>query len=88
MIHCWMMNTTLLLYCDALEPIRSEYFEEYNYLNDCEDPTDKVELCRLMLNSHNLKHTVRFLEAMFDERMRLIYSRDEKEEQNEVHDDL
>ncbi len=72
-----------LLYCEALKPIRSKYFEEYNYLDDCTDPTDKVELCKLMLNSHNLKHTARFLESMFDERMRLLYAKKSDEEGEE-----
>ncbi len=70
-----------LLYCDALTDIRSSFFEEYNYLEDLDDPTDKVALCKLMLNSHNLKHTGRFLENMFERRMTLLYEVKKKEEE-------
>ncbi len=62
-----------LLYCDGLKDIRSKHFAGKTYLEDVEDPTDKVELCKLLLNSHNLRHTARFLEEMFDSRLRLLY---------------
>ncbi len=71
-----------LLYCDALKDVRSKFFTEYNYLDDCEDPTDRVELCKLMLNSNNLKHAARFLEEMFETRMRLLYQKELEEKGN------
>ncbi len=71
-----------LLYCNAMKGIRSTYFDEYNYLEDLEDPTDRVALCKLMLNSHNLKHTAKFLENMFEERMRLLYTKGKEEVAN------
>ena len=61
------------LYCDALKNVRSKYFGSHTYLEDMDDPTDKVELCRMLLNSHNLKNTARFLEEMFDTRLKLLY---------------
>ena len=70
------------MYCEALKPVRPKYFEEYNYLDDVEEPYDRVELCKLMLNSHNLKHTGRFLEEMFEIRMRLLYANKEREQIN------
>ncbi len=63
-----------LLYCEALKDIRSKYFAERNYLEDVEDPTDRVELCKLMFTSNNLKHMGRFIEEMFDMRLWLLYS--------------
>ena len=73
-----------LLYCEALESVRSKYFAERNYLEDVEDPTDKVELCRLMFTSNNLKHMGRFIEEMFDVRLRLSYSKvDEDKKEDE-----
>ena len=62
-----------VLYCDALKDIRSKYFARNTYLEDVDDPTDKVELCKMLLNSHNLKKTARFLEEMFDTRLRKLY---------------
>ena len=62
-----------LLYCEALKDIRSEFFEEYNWLDDLEDPTDEAELLKLVLNSHNLRKTARFIENMFDQRMKLMF---------------
>ena len=62
-----------LLYCDGLKDTRSQFFEGTTYLDDVEDPTDKVELCKLLFNSHNLKHSARFLEQMFDVRTRKMW---------------
>ncbi len=62
-----------ILYCEALKDIRSNHFACHTYLEDVSDPTDKTELCRLMLNSHNLKNTARFIEDMFDSRLRKLY---------------
>ncbi len=62
-----------LLYCEGLEDIRSKYFAEHTYLEDVNDPTDKDELCKLLLNSHNLKSTAHFLEDMYDKRLNLLY---------------
>ena len=70
-----------LLYCDALKDIRSKYFAGRNYLEDVEDPTDRVELCKLMFTSNNLKHMGRFMEEMFDRRLKLLYSKAEEEEE-------
>ncbi len=64
-----------LLYCEGLKDIRSKYFAAHTYLEDVEDPTDKDELCKLLLNSHNLKATAYFLEDMYDTRIRLIYKK-------------
>ena len=63
----------LLLYCDAYKPIRDRLFKEYTFIHDVDDPTDRVELVRLMLNSHNLRGTAKYLEEMFDTRQKLIY---------------
>ena len=54
-----------------MKGVRSKYFEEKTYLDDVEDPTDKVEIEKLMLTS-NLKKTAKFLEEMYDTRMRLM----------------
>ena len=62
-----------ILYCDGLKDTRSQFFDGTTYLEDVE-PTDKVELCKQLFNSHNLEHFVRFLEQMFDMRMRKMYS--------------
>ncbi len=62
-----------ILYCEGLKDTRSRFFEGTTYLEDVEDVTDKVELCKLLFNSHNLKHSARFLEAMFDARLRALY---------------
>ena len=61
------------LYCEGLKDIRSKHFEGTTYLEDVDDPTDKVELCKLLMNSHNLRKTARFLEEMFDERLKMLY---------------
>ena len=62
-----------ILYCEGLKDIRSKYFASHNFLEDVEDPTDKVEICKLLLNSHSLRHTARFLEEMYDKRLKLLY---------------
>ena len=62
-----------ILYCDGLKEVRSQCFEGTTYLEDVEDPTDKVELCKLMFNSHNLKHSAKFMERMFDARTRMLW---------------
>ncbi len=62
-----------LLYCEGLKDIRSKHFAKHTYLEDVEDPTDKVELCKMLLNTHNLRNTARFLEEMFDSRLKLLY---------------
>ena len=61
------------LYCEALKDTRSKYFEGQTFLEDVADPTDKVEICKLLMNSHNLRHTARFLEEMYDRRLKLLY---------------
>ncbi len=43
-----------ILYCDALKDTRSKFFGSTTVLDDVEDPTDKAEICRMLLNSHNL----------------------------------
>ena len=55
-----------LLYCEAYKDISSRLFREYTFIHDVEDLTDRVELVKLMLNSHNLRGTAKFLEEMFD----------------------
>ncbi len=62
-----------LLYCEGLKDVRSQFFDGTTYLEDVEDPTDKAELCKLLFNSHNLKHSARFLEQMFEARLRAMY---------------
>ena len=66
-----------ILYCDGLKDTRSQLFEGTTYLEDVEDSTDKVELCKLLFNSHNLKHSARVMENMFDARMRLMWKKKE-----------
>ena len=61
------------LYCEGLKDIRSKHFEGTTYLEDVSNPTVKVELCKLLLNGHNLRKTARSLEEMFDERLKLLY---------------
>ena len=63
-----------LLYCEGLKDVRTEFFEDYNWLDDLEDPTDPVELLKLVLNSHNLRKTAKFVEDMFDRRLKLMYN--------------
>ena len=66
----------IILYCESLKAVRSKYFEfreGQTYLDDVDDPTDETEVCRLLLNSHNLKRTARFIEEMFDTRLRKVY---------------
>ncbi len=67
-----------LLYCEGLKEVRSSFFEEYNWLEDLEDETDKVELVKLWLNSHNLRKTARFIEDMTLARKELMYDYDEE----------
>ncbi len=52
---------------------RSNYFSEHTFLEDVDNPTDPAEICKLILNSHNLKSTVRFLEEMFNIRQKKLY---------------
>ena len=51
-----------MLYCEGLKDIRSKHFAKHTYLEDVDDPTDKNEICKLLLNSHSLKSTAQFLE--------------------------
>ena len=62
-----------ILYCEGLKDVRSKYFANSTILEDVSDPTDQVEICKLLLNSHNLKKTARFLEEMYDKRLKLLY---------------
>ena len=62
-----------LLYCEALVETRSKFFGDNTFLEDVEDPTDPAELCKLLLNSHNLKKTARFLEEMYRIRQSKLY---------------
>ena len=69
-----------LLYCDnpELVEIRTRFFYEYKWLEEVEDPTDKVELVRLWLQSQNLRKTARFVEEMVEERKNLMYDLEEE----------
>ena len=62
-----------ILYCEGLKDVRSKYFAQTTILEDVDDPTDKVEICKLLLNSRNLRKTARFLEEMYDSRLKLMY---------------
>ena len=62
-----------ILYCQGLKDVRSKHFAQTTILDDVDDPTDKVEICKLLLNSSNLRKTARFLEEMFDARLKLLY---------------
>ncbi len=68
-----------LLYCDneGLKEIRSYFFDEYKWLEEVEDPTDKVEIVRLWLQSQNLKKTAKFVEDMVEERKSWLYNMEE-----------
>ena len=66
-----------LLYCEGLKDIRSKFFEVYNWFDDVEDPTDKVEMVRLWLQSNNLRKRAKFIEEMVEERKSLMYEYDE-----------
>ena len=71
-----------LLYCDGLKDIRSDFFREYNWLEDLEDPTDKIELIKLWMNSHNLRQTANFIENMIEARKEQMY---DEQEDGETH---
>ena len=62
-----------LLYCEGLKDTRSEFFTGYNWLEDLEDPTDKIALIKLWVNSHNLRKSAKFIEEMMEERKSLMY---------------
>ena len=64
----------IVLYCEALNNIRSEFFGEHRWVNDLDDPTDQVELFKLMLNLFNLKHTTKLLERLMEKLYELLYS--------------
>ncbi len=64
-----------ILYCDALKDIRSKFFGSTAVLDDVEDPTDKAEICKMLLNSHNLRKMAKFLEEMYDERLKMLYNK-------------
>ncbi len=66
-----------LLYCEGLKDIRSKFFEDYDWFQDVEDPTDKAEMVCLWLQSNNLRKTARFVEEMVEERKSLMYEYEE-----------
>ena len=68
-----------LLYCEGLKDTRINFFAEYNWLEDLEDPTDKVALVKLWLNSHNLRKSAKFIAEMMEERKSLMYDSYEDE---------
>ena len=50
------MNTILLFTVKVLNDVKTRYFGKNTVLGDVDGSTDKIVLCKLMLNSHNLKH--------------------------------
>ena len=62
-----------ILYCEGLKDVGTKHFTQTTILKDVDDPTDKVEISKLLLNSHNLKKIARFLEEMYDSRLKLLY---------------